>query len=473
MKLLQNMNVKWKIAVLPALAVIVFLIFGAYSGRGFSMLKKHMDEVVASFKAYQGIAGLIEELVLVNGETHKLIVWSAADYPVDRRKQLEESIRTVLQRMNRKIGSGTEYGKMAAPYKKYEEWILKTLDMAVIEASAASMFAGSVEEAFQTVRREISNMDDETRTIIARSYDAAQVKQASTVRNSWTMMAAALCFFVLLAFFIARSIVKAISRVAEGLSEGAGHLTAASRDVTSSSQQSAEGAREQAAAIEETSSALEQTAIMVKQNAAGASKADSIMKDTGAVVREAATSMDTLTKSMSEITEASHETQKIINTIDEIAFQTNLLALNAAVEAARAGEAGAGFAVVAGEVRNLAMRSAEAARNTAGLIEGTVKKIQDGSQIVEKTGAAFEKVSTSVGKAEGLVGEIASASREQDQRIEQIRFSITQLDKTTQQNAANAQGTASAAEKLNAQAGKMEEFASDLMMVIGSRSSAV
>jgi methyl-accepting chemotaxis protein len=212
---------------------------------------------------------------------------------------------------------------------------------------------------------------------------------------------------------------------------------------------------------------------MVKQNAAGASKADSIMKDTGAVVREAATSMDTLTKSMSEITEASHETQKIINTIDEIAFQTNLLALNAAVEAARAGEAGAGFAVVAGEVRNLAMRSAEAARNTAGLIEGTVKKIQDGSQIVEKTGAAFEKVSTSVGKAEGLVGEIASASREQDQRIEQIRFSITQLDKTTQQNAANAQGTASAAEKLNAQAGKMEEFASDLMMVIGSRSSAV
>jgi len=284
-------------------------------------------------------------------------------------------------------------------------------------------------------------------------------------------MTTALFLFAMLAFFIARSIVKEISKVAEGLSLGAGQLTAASGSVASSSLQSAEGAREQAAAIEETSLALEQTAAMVKQNATGASSADSIMKDTGSVVREATASMETLTRSMGEISEASQETQKIINTIDEIAFQTNLLALNAAVEAARAGEAGAGFAVVADEVRNLAMRSAEAARNTAGLIEGTVQKIQEGSQIVSKTGTAFEKVSLSVEKAENLVGEIAAASREQDQQIEQIKLSIVQLDKTTQQYSASAQGTASSAEELNAQAAQMEEFAADLMMVIGSRAA--
>jgi methyl-accepting chemotaxis protein len=373
-----------------------------------------------------------------------------------------------LQQMNRKIGSSTGYGRIAAPYKKYEEWILKTIDMAVIEASAASMFAGSVEEAFQTLRSEMRKMDDETKAASAKTNAAAEIMQRITVRNSWIIMTTALFLFAMLAFFIARSIVKEISKVAEGLSLGAGQLTAASGNVASSSLQSAEGAREQAAAIEETSLALEQTAAMVKQNATGASSADSIMKNTGSVVREATASMETLTKSMGEISEASQETQKIINTIDEIAFQTNLLALNAAVEAARAGEAGAGFAVVADEVRNLAMRSAEAARNTAGLIEGTVQKIQEGSLIVSKTGTAFEKVSLSVEKAENLVGEIAAASREQDQQIEQIKLSIVQLDKTTQQYSASAQGTASSAEELNAQAAQMEEFAADLMTVIGS-----
>jgi methyl-accepting chemotaxis protein len=150
---------------------------------------------------------------------------------------------------------------------------------------------------------------------------------------------------------------------------------------------------------------------------------------------------------------SSDETAKIIKTIDEIAFQTNLLALNAAVEAARAGEAGAGFAVVADEVRNLAMRAAEAAKTTAGLIEENIKDIKEGSELVASTDEAFKQlVRDNSNKVGELVGEIAAASQEQSQGVEQVNNAMADMDKITQQNAASAEQSASASEQLNSQA---------------------
>ncbi len=201
----------------------------------------------------------------------------------------------------------------------------------------------------------------------------------------------------------------------------------------------AEASSEQAAAGEETSSSLEEMSSMTKQNADNANTADNLMKDANQVIGAANNSMGDLTNSMGEISMASEETQKIVKTIDEIAFQTNLLALNAAVEAARAGEAGAGFAVVADEVRNLAMRAADAAKSTADLIEGTVKKIKDGVDLVETTNEGFAKVAESSGKVGDLLGEIAEASKEQAQGIEQINVAVTEMDKVTQQNAAGSE----------------------------------
>ncbi|MCD6158551.1 MAG: chemotaxis protein, partial [Euryarchaeota archaeon] len=263
------------------------------------------------------------------------------------------------------------------------------------------------------------------------------------------------------------NINEAVKSMHEALGQvaiAAEQVGSASEQVASSSQQLAEGASEQASSLEETSSSLEQMASMTKQNADNANQANTLMKDANQVVEKANVSMQDLTTSMEDISKASEETSKIIKTIDEIAFQTNLLALNAAVEAARAGEAGAGFAVVAEEVevRNLAMRSADAAKNTSVMIEGTVKKVGGGAELVAKTNEAFTEVATAVSKVGELVGEIAAASQEQSQGIEQVNKAVAEMDKVTQANAANAEESASASEEMSAQAqelnGMIAEF---------------
>lgn len=206
---------------------------------------------------------------------------------------------------------------------------------------------------------------------------------------------------------------------------------------------------------------------MTKQIADNSSQADSLMKAANQIVGQANDSMVKLTTSMEEISKASEETSKIIKTIDEISFQTNLLALNAAVEAARAGEAGAGFAVVADEVRNLALRAAGAAKNTAELIEGTVKKIKDGTELVSGTNDAFAHVAESASKIGELVSEIAAASNEQGQGIELVNKAVAEMDKIIQMNAANAEESASASEEMNAQALEMKVMVGELVTIVG------
>ncbi|MFH1035437.1 MAG: methyl-accepting chemotaxis protein [Pseudomonadota bacterium] len=267
-------------------------------------------------------------------------------------------------------------------------------------------------------------------------------------------------------FFFVRGVNRPIMRVVLGLGEAADQVTSAATEVSSASQSLADGASQQASSLEETSASLEELASMVRQNADHASEADVITRASSQTMGQANESMKKLTTSMGEITQASEEIRKIIKTIDEIAFQTNLLALNAAVEAARAGEAGAGFAVVADEVRNLAMRAGEAAKNTAGLIEGTVHKIKGGAELVDKTNLDFQQVASSSKKVGELVGEIAAASKEQAQGLGQINQAMNQMDRLTQTNAATAEETASAAEQMNGQARHMKDFVGDLTSVV-------
>ncbi|MBF0477786.1 MAG: chemotaxis protein [Deltaproteobacteria bacterium] len=272
-----------------------------------------------------------------------------------------------------------------------------------------------------------------------------------------------------LGIFLTLSITRPINRVIEGLMAGADQVTSAAGELTSASQSLASGASEQAASLEETSASLEEMSSMTKKNAENAQTANQVMHQATGTVQQAASSMTALTRAMEEISSASQETSKIIKTIDEIAFQTNLLALNAAVEAARAGEAGAGFAVVADEVRNLAMRAADAAKTTATLIEGTVKKIANGSGMVTTTSNAFSQVALDVSKVESLMSEITLASNEQAQGIEQTNLAMGEMDKVVQQTASTAEESAAASEELSAQAEQMKDMVEELAHLIRGR----
>ncbi len=227
-------------------------------------------------------------------------------------------------------------------------------------------------------------------------------------------------------------LAKAVNTMMLKLGKVVGESTHISRGL-------AERASQNAASMEETSAALEEMSSMTKLNADNASHANSLMEEGSHVVFKANGSMADLTYSMEEIIKASRVTSEIVKTIDEIAFQTNLLALNAAVEAAHAGEAGAGFAVVADEVRSLALRTAQAARNTAVLIEDTIQRIHDGAELVSKTNDAFSQVAATFARLRELVAGISSASGEQALGIEQINISVFEMDKLSQQNAASSE----------------------------------
>jgi methyl-accepting chemotaxis protein len=286
-----------------------------------------------------------------------------------------------------------------------------------------------------------------------------------------SLFAGGLVLIILLLYFISNSITRPINRVAKGLSEGAEQVATAADQVSSASQQLAEGNSEQAAAIEETSSSLDEMAAMTRRNAENAAQTNQLMKEVTEIVNQANQAMERLTGSMRQIARASEETQKIIKTIDEIAFQTNLLALNAAVEAARAGDTGAGFAVVADEVRSLAMRAADAARNTAGLIQATVSNVKVGSDLVETTGRDFSQVATRASKMAELIDEVASASQEQAQGIDQLDKAVAEMDKVVQQNAANAEESASASMEMKSQAEHLKEFVGELVKLVGGANS--
>ncbi|MDR0307735.1 MAG: methyl-accepting chemotaxis protein [Chitinispirillales bacterium] len=257
-----------------------------------------------------------------------------------------------------------------------------------------------------------------------------------------------------------KKMLASLNLTMEEINESAGHFREVSHQISSGSQSLAEGSNSQASSLEEVSSSLEETSSMTKQNAGNSNQAKHLVNEVTTDLSEADTAMKRMAQAIQQIKQSSDNTAKIIKTIDEIAFQTNLLALNAAVEAARAGEAGKGFAVVAEEVRNLAMRSAEAAKNTAILIDESVKKSDDGVKITEEVAKALALSIVHAGKAGGLIAEIAAASNEQAQGIEQVNQAVTQVNMVTQQNAANSEESASAAEELSAQASELANMIS-------------
>jgi len=281
-----------------------------------------------------------------------------------------------------------------------------------------------------------------------------------------------LLIVIALGVFLTNSIARPLKYIIEGLTEGAEQVSSASAQISQASQHVAQGTSEQASDIEEVSSSLEEIASSTKQNSDNAQQAKVVMSEAGQIIKKVQFHMGQMAQAIAEITALSEETSKIVKTIDEVAFQTNLLALNAAVEAARAGEAGAGFSVVANEVRNLAMKASGAAKNTSHLIENTIKAVKGGNNLAQSTRDAFEEITEVAMRHARLTDEIAVASQEQARGIEQVANAVVQMNQVTQASAASAEESASAGEELNAQVEQVNGAIQELFAIVGDSTGA-
>lgn len=337
------------------------------------------------------------------------------------------------------------------------------------DKKAEELLGGPMKAAYLRHRAAI----DETVKFATQNAADTEASATSIETSSTFLIVSAivgsLVVVTVVTLLVSRTITRSLRSITDTLAGGADQVASASGQVSSSAQSLAEGSSEQAASLEETTSALEEMSSMTRKTAETAAAANALSAETKAAADQGNQAMKKMSEAINEIQKSASETAKIIKVIDEIAFQTNLLALNAAVEAARAGEAGKGFAVVAEEVRNLAMRSAEAAKSTSALIEGSVQSARNGVAISTDVAKTLSEITTAAGKVNELISEIASASREQSQGIGQVNTAMSQMNQVTQSSAANAEESAAASEQLSSQSEQLQSVVGELAKLIGGK----
>jgi methyl-accepting chemotaxis protein len=472
----MSMTIGKRVSFGFGIAIAITISLGIFSYTRLQAINTYAHEIDDTRLPMLVLSGELDAAVRANYRIMLEYVYAANDKEKDEAlaevktlgAQVDEASKAyeskILTEENRKLFVEFEASRMA--YRQVRGEVF-ALDKAGKNKEAVTLAKGPAKAVFVRYREAVATMT----SFNIKKGEAAGDSIMTTVGSAtnWTAIACGMAAVlgVTLAIFIIRSTNKVLNRVAGDLGEGSTQVAAASGQVSGSSQSLAQGASEQAAALEETTSALEEMGSMTKKNAETAEQASQLSAETQTAANQGNEAMNKMSAAIQEIEKSAAETAKIIKVIDEIAFQTNLLALNAAVEAARAGEAGKGFAVVAEEVRNLAMRSAEAAKNTASLIEGSVNNAKNGVAINVEVAKTLNNITVAATKVNALVNEIAAASKEQAQGIGQVNTAVAEMDKVTQSNAANAEESAAAAEELSSQAEQMRHVVQDLLALVG------
>jgi methyl-accepting chemotaxis protein len=378
-------------------------------------------------------------------------------------RESSESFRKALAEIGPLLS--TEEGKLLVTKMeaRFAQWLpayseLEQLLDAGNPDAATKVLLEKTKPHYVALGEECRNLIEINKTLIENERQSAHDHVAS---SRW-MMVLLLALGVLataVALRIVRGANLTLRQSATELLEGSRQVASAAGQVASASQSLAQGTSEQAATLEETSSSTTEITAITRRNAENTRSVSGLMSETSHRVEDANHNLEEMVQSMKEINTSSEKISKIIRVIDEIAFQTNILALNAAVEAARAGEAGMGFAVVADEVRNLAHRSAQAAKDTAALIEESIAKSEEGNKRLQLVAGSIQQVTNSATQVKVLVDEVDVGSQEQSRGIEQISTAVTQMEAVTQRSAANAEESAAASEELAVQAQTLYEVA--------------
>ena len=477
----SQMTVAKKFSAACAALVLFTVVLGFVTIFNIGWIQTNLQTIVVdSLPGVTQIGTLDSEVWELRGNFWKHM---ANSQPQDKAKieganeQLKQKIQETLNTYERMITQAEDrrlFANIREPYERYVAALQEATPLSregkTDEAVAKYMAVADPAHAqFKTGIRALIDWNRKNADLNA----AATTRAVSQTRVwSWSLLGISVIAGSLLAFFIVRSVNGALVRIIRELSEGAAQVASAASQVSSASQSLAQGSSEQAASLEETSASSEEINSMSRKNAENSQGAAGLVSESQQKFAETNESLEQMVVAMGEIKTSSDKISKIIKAIDEIAFQTNILALNAAVEAARAGEAGMGFAVVADEVRNLAQRCAQAAKDTATLIEESIAKSNDGKIKVDHVAVAIQMITEESAKVKTLVDEVNLGSQEQARGIEQIGKAITQMEQVTQKTAANAEESAAAAEELTAQSETLKDVVASLSAMVGGVESS-
>ncbi len=506
------MKVWQKIMVAPGVAILFLVILGVMSYSVLNRQNTALDELYTDrFGNYQMAANSAQEISEVHSNVYRLFTWignldeDKVTQITNEQKNKIDAVAKDLAQFAVRSGLAEDESKLAKSIikqlEKYKSDLLTAIDLSTVDVSTGMSAMQTADDEFQSLVKSLDKLVQLEKKLAQASHESAG--------NAFSQVSVALIVLLLLAlvisgwvaFFMSRVIVKPLKHaiaVADHIASGdltqtievrskdeTGQLmqamknmneslvnivgqvrtgtetiAVASREIASGNADLSSRTESQASSLEETASSMEELTSTVRQNAENARQANRLVVSTADVAVKGGQVVGQVVDTMASIKESSRKISDIIGVIDGIAFQTNILALNAAVEAARAGEQGRGFAVVASEVRNLAQRSASAAKEIKGLIEDSVGKVDAGSELVDKAGHTMEEIVSSVKRVTDIMSEIAAASQEQSAGIEQVNQAITQMDDATQQNAALVEEAAAAAESLQDQAAKLADAVS-------------